>query len=77
MEALATAPKPSLALEDMAAIVGEPARAKSRTPASTFRGDVLDNARATTPALIRFRDRKVVWESFHFDLADDDAVALA
>lgn len=139
MEALATASKPSLALEGMAAIVGELARVKSRqdveaalaiyhpdgvllspplgarsegseqlrkgletffrfapdysvtlsgqaadndtlcawgeisfTPAYTFRGEILGNVRATTPVFIlfRFRDRKIVWESFHFDLAD-------
>ncbi|GEC57151.1 putative ester cyclase [Bradyrhizobium japonicum] len=44
----------------------------SFTPAYTFRGEKPNGARVTTPVFIlfRFKDRKIVWESFHFDLAD-------
>ncbi|MFB6451273.1 ester cyclase [Bradyrhizobium tunisiense] len=44
----------------------------SFTPAYTFRGDKPNAACVTTPVFIlfRFKDRKIVWESFHFDLAD-------
>ncbi|MBO4220855.1 steroid delta-isomerase [Bradyrhizobium neotropicale] len=44
----------------------------SFTPAYTFRGAKPNGARVTTPVFIlfRFKDRKIVWESFHFDLAD-------
>jgi predicted ester cyclase len=42
------------------------------TPAHTFRGDVPNGARVVTPAfiLVRCQDGEVIWESFHFDLAD-------
>ncbi|UFW46478.1 MULTISPECIES: nuclear transport factor 2 family protein [Bradyrhizobium] len=42
------------------------------TPAFTFRGDKPNGSRIETPAFIlfRFRDCKIIWESFHFDLAD-------
>lgn len=42
------------------------------TPAFTFRGDQPNGARIETEVFIlfRFKDRKIVWESFNFDLAD-------
>jgi predicted ester cyclase len=42
------------------------------TLAHTFTGDTPNGQRVETPVFIlfRFRDGKVVWESFHFDLAD-------
>ncbi|HEY0685744.1 MAG TPA: nuclear transport factor 2 family protein [Steroidobacter sp.] len=42
------------------------------TPAYSFRGDPPNGKRIRTPVFIlfRFRDEKVFWESFHFDLAD-------
>ncbi|WP_247497320.1 nuclear transport factor 2 family protein [Bradyrhizobium sp. 149] len=44
----------------------------SFTPAYSFHGAKPNGARVTTPVFIlfRFKDRKIVWESFHFDLAD-------
>lgn len=44
----------------------------SFTPAYTFREAKPNGARVTTPVFIlfRFKDRKIAWESFHFDLAD-------
>lgn len=42
------------------------------TLTATFRGDVPNGRRASTPVFIlfRFRDGRIAWESFHFDLAD-------
>jgi predicted ester cyclase len=42
------------------------------TPAYSFRGDKPNGKQIRTPVFIlfRFRDDKVAWESFHFDLAD-------
>ena len=42
------------------------------TPAYAFNGDKPNGKQVRTPAFIlfSFRDRKVVWESFHFDIAD-------
>ena len=42
------------------------------TPAYSFRGDQPNGKQIRTPVFIlfRFRDDKVAWESFHFDLAD-------
>lgn len=42
------------------------------TLTATFRGDTPNGKRVKTPVFIlfRFRDHKVAWESFHFDLAD-------
>lgn len=42
------------------------------TPAYSFRGEKPNGRQIRTPVFIlfRFRDDKVVWESFHFDLAD-------
>ncbi|WP_161813780.1 ester cyclase [Steroidobacter agaridevorans] len=44
----------------------------SFTPTKTFRGDPLNGRRVATPVFIlfRFRDNRIVWESFHFDLGD-------
>lgn len=42
------------------------------TPAYSFNGDTPNGKQVRTPVFIlfRFRDRRVVWESFHFDIAD-------
>lgn len=42
------------------------------TLSTTPRGDSSNGKRAATPVFIlfRFSERKVIWESFHFDLAD-------
>lgn len=42
------------------------------TLTATFRGDRPNGHRVSTPVFIlfRFRDRRIAWESFHFDLAD-------
>jgi predicted ester cyclase len=42
------------------------------TLTGTFTDDVPNGCRVTTPVFIlfEFRDDRVVWESFHFDLAD-------
>ena len=44
----------------------------SFTPTYSFRGDKPNGARVTTPVFIlfRFKDRRIIWEAFHFDLAD-------
>jgi predicted ester cyclase len=44
----------------------------SFTPTYTPRGDKPNGSRVTTPVFIlfRFRDDRVAWESFHFDVAD-------
>lgn len=42
------------------------------TPAYAFNGAIPNGKQVRTPVFIlfRFRDRKVIWESFHFDIAD-------
>jgi predicted ester cyclase len=42
------------------------------TPTYTPRGDRPNGSRVTTPVFIlfRFKDDRVAWESFHFDVAD-------
>lgn len=44
----------------------------SLTLTATFRGDTPNGQRITTPVFIlfNFRDGRVIYESFHFDLAD-------